>query len=234
MLAGGRGTRLQGLHADLPKPLIPCAGHPFIEWSLAALREFGIRQFVISTGYLAESFDRFLSQRKHDGSTIQLVRELSPRGTGGAIRLAWQSDPGCDVIVVNGDSLLLTDLTPAFEKIVPEEVDGVLIGVEQPDASRFGTLEFDASGRLRRFAEKQSGSGVINAGIYLFKARLKDRIPDRSPLSIEHDVFPQWLTEGVDLRVCVCRGEFIDIGTPESLAQADEFLLHRWCWRNRP
>jgi D-glycero-alpha-D-manno-heptose 1-phosphate guanylyltransferase len=234
VLAGGRGTRLEGLHAGLPKPLIPCAGHPFLEWSLAALRDLGVNDFVISTGHLADRFDQHLRQRPKDGSTIRLARELAPLGTGGAIRFAWQAASARDVIVVNGDSLLMADLGPALEQLEPADVDGVLIGVQQPDASRFGTLVFDGNQRLLQFAEKQPGAGVVNAGIYLLKSRLLSRIPAMSPLSIERDVFPEWLTQGVNLRVCVRRGEFIDIGTPETLAQADQFLTRHWCWSTRP
>ena len=236
VLAGGRGTRLQGRHPDLPKPLISCAGHPFLEWSLAALRQFGIRDFVVSTGYLAERFEEYLRRRPDDGATIRLVPESSPLGTGGAIRFAWQTCSGRDVLVVNGDSLLMADLTPAFSQFEPTHVDGVLVGVEQPDASRFGTLVFDSDNgcQLRCFAEKQSGAGVINAGIYLLKSRLLARLPETSPLSIERDIFPAWLADGVDLRVCVRSGEFLDIGTPDSLAQADDFLKHHWRWSERP
>ena len=119
VLAGGRGTRLQGRHPDLPKPLISCAGHPFLEWSLAALRQLGISDFVVSTGYLAERFEEYLRRRPDDGATIRLVPETSPLGTGGAIRFAWQTCPGRDVLVVNGDSLLMADLTPAFSQFEP-------------------------------------------------------------------------------------------------------------------
>ena len=236
VLAGGRGTRLHGLHSDLPKPLIPCAGRPFVEWSLAALRRLGISDFVISTGHLAERFDEYLRRRPADGTTVRLVRETTPLGTGGAIRFAWQTRPERDVLVVNGDSLLMADLAPAFLQFEPTDVDGVLVGVEQPDASRFGTLVFDANDtfRLRRFAEKQPGAGVINAGIYLLKSRLFARLPETAPLSIEREVFPAWLADGVDLRVCVRYGEFLDIGTPESLAGADDFLKRHWQRSERP
>lgn len=236
VLAGGRGTRLQGLHSDLPKPLIPCAGRPFVEWIIAALRQWGVGDFVISTGHLAERFEDHLSKRPNDGARIRLVREPSPLGTGGAIRFAWQTCPDRDVLVVNGDSLLMTDLAPAFSLFEPTEVDGVLVGVEQPDASRFGTLVVSSEGdvRLQRFAEKQPGAGIINAGIYLLKSRLFARLPDSVPLSIERDVFPAWLADGVDLRVCVRCGEFLDIGTPESLALADDFLVRHWRWSERP
>jgi D-glycero-alpha-D-manno-heptose 1-phosphate guanylyltransferase len=236
VLAGGRGTRLQGLHSDLPKPLIPCAGKPFVEWNIAALRKFGVSDFVFSTGHLAERFEEYLRQRPDDGGSIRLVRETSPLGTAGAIRFAWQTCHERDVIVVNGDSLLLTDLTPAFSQFEPAEIGGVVIGVEQPDASRYGTLVFDPEDgfRLQRFAEKQPGAGVINAGMYLLKSRLLARLPDITPLSIERDVFPDWLADGEDLRVCVRCGEFLDIGTPESLAQADDFLKRHWRWSERP
>ena len=74
------------------------------------------------------------------------------------------------------------------------------------------------------FDEKKPGAGVINAGIYLLKQRLLASIPTTVPLSIEHDLFPAWIAEGRDIRVCEVAGRFIDIGTPESLSVAAEFL----------
>jgi NDP-sugar pyrophosphorylase family protein len=64
----------------------------------------------------------------------------------------------------------------------------------------------------------------VNAGVYLLKARLREALPNTSPLSVETDVIPRWLAAGVVVRVHACRAPFIDIGTPESLDAAEAFL----------
>jgi D-glycero-alpha-D-manno-heptose 1-phosphate guanylyltransferase len=130
--------------------------------------------------------------------------------------------------LANGDSLVLADLRPAWAMLADESTDGVVVGLEVADASRYGRLDVTDDGRLLRFSEKQPGSGLINAGIYLLRRRLLDRFPRRTPLSMEHDVFPALLDGGARLRVHRCQAPFLDIGTPETVAQADSFITRHF------
>ena len=228
VLAGGRGTRIAHLHPDVPKAMIPCLGRPFLEWVIQHFANQGVTQAVMSLGHLAEVAEAYFERRPADSVSIRTVREPAPLGTGGALRWAWETIPGADVILANGDSLLLADLGPASEIFARPEVDGVLLGVWQDDASRDGTLQVAVDGRLLAFAEKQPGPGWANAGVYLLKNRLRERLPARSPLSLERDIFPQWLREACDLRVVGCRAPFLDIGTPETLKEAEAFLQSHW------
>jgi NDP-sugar pyrophosphorylase family protein len=98
------------------------------------------------------------------------------------------------------------------------------------DASRYGTICGDPSGRLSGFREKQPGAGTISAGIYLFKPRLLDEFPAKRPLSFESDVFPSWLERGINLRMFEADMPFLDIGTPESLPLAESFVRKNTRW----
>ena len=228
LLAGGKGTRLRDRHPDLPKPMIPCGGQPFIEWVIRYFAAQGVSRFVVSLGYLAEVAEVYFRDRPKDDMAIATVREPAPLGTGGGVRFAWDSVPAADVIVANGDSLVLVDLAPAFALLASPEVDAVLLGVHQDDSSRYGTLRVDPDGRLLAFEEKRPGSGLINAGVYLLKSRLRESIPAATPLSMETDVIPRWLADGHRIHVHPCRAPFIDIGTPESLDTTAAFLAeHR-------
>ena len=224
ILAGGMARRLRGVVDDVPKPLIPCLGRPFIEWVLDVVAAQGIPSVIVSTGHLADVAAGYFATRDQDGLSIRLVRETQSLGTGGAIHHACRASVDHDALVLNGDSLLVADWTTAWDAFAMPTADAVVVGVKQADASRFGTLRFDASQRLLGFDEKKPGAGVINAGIYLLKQRLLASIPPTVPLSIEHDLFPAWIAEGRDIRVCEVAGRFIDIGTPESLSVAAEFL----------
>jgi NDP-sugar pyrophosphorylase family protein len=228
LLAGGQGTRIRSLRPDVPKPMILCRGRPFLEWVVEYLKHQGLTRFVVSLGHLAAVAETHFEQRPADGTVIETVREPSPLGTGGGCRLAWDAVPDADVLVANGDSLLLAELAPAREVFARPEVDGVLLGLPQEDASRYGTLVVRAEGRLLSFQEKRPGPGLINAGVYVLKRRLRQAIPAGTPLSMERDVFPRWLAEGVDLRVVACPAPFLDIGTPESLEAAEGFLASAW------
>jgi NDP-sugar pyrophosphorylase family protein len=224
LLAGGRGTRLRDRHPDLPKPMIACLGRPFLEWVIGYFARHGVRRFVVSLGHRAEVAEAHFRARPPDAVTVSTVRESSPLGTGGGTRQAWQSVPDADVVVTNGDSLVLADLTPALELFARPAVDAVILGVHQDDASRYGTLRVDADGRLRAFEEKRPGGGLVNAGVYLLKARLRTTLPPDAPLSLETDVFPRWVADGVAVHVHACRAPFLDIGTPETLDAAAGFL----------
>ena len=228
LLAGGRGTRIRHCSPTLPKPMIPCRGQPFIEWVIRHFANSGLSRFIISLGHLAEVAEDYFRSRPADGLTIELVREPTPFGTGGALRWAWQTAPNCDVVVANADSLLLADSSPARGLFDTSGADGVLVAVEQEDASRYGTLRLGLGGRLLAFEEKRPGSGLVNAGVYLLSSHLFRSIPSTVPLSLEAEVIPNWLAAGRDLRVAPCAGPFLDIGTPESLAAAEDFLTVHW------
>ena len=225
VLAGGAGTRIRHLHPETPKPLIPVAGRPFLEWICRYWMSQGVRSFVISLGHLAEAAERVIGEWSWPGIEVRTVREETPLGTGGAARFAAAAaSDGDPVVILNGDSLVVADLRGAWTLLDDAETEGVVVGVEMEDASRFGTLRIGDSNELLGFEEKRPGSGWINAGIYIFRRALLERFPAAEPLSMEHDVFPSLLRGGVKLRVFRTQGDFIDIGLPESLAAADAFV----------
>ncbi len=218
ILAGGRGTRLQAVHPDLPKPMVPVAGQPFLEWMLRFWEQQGAGDVVVSTGYLAEVIEDFLKARGR-GTT---VREREALGTGGAVRFAVEQHPVSDPFVVtNGDSLVAANLSGMWD--LPPGVEAAIAAIEVDDASRFGTLAIDDESFLQRFEEKGPGAGWINAGIYCFRRHLIDAFP-MGASSIEMDVFPSLLAAGARIRVIRVSGQFLDIGTPASLLQGDAFV----------
>ncbi len=225
ILAGGAGTRIRHLHPDVPKPLIPVAGKPLLEWICRYWVRQGVRRVVISLGHLAEVAERKIAEWNWPGIEIVTVREELPLGTGGALLFAAAALPDADpLIVLNGDSLLIADFSGAWQLLDDPGTDGVVVGVEVDDASRFGTLRIDKGGMLRGFEEKRPGHGWINAGVYVFRRPLLALFPTCKPLSMEHDVFPALLANGVNLRVLPAAGDFIDIGLPESLAGAGAYV----------
>jgi len=225
VLAGGIGSRIRHLYPELPKPLIPVAGKPLLQWICDFWIRQGVRQLVLSLGHLAPVAERAISQWNWPGIEVMPVREEAPLGTGGAFRFAAAAVPLADpLVVLNGDSLLVAPLDGMWRLLENPEIDGVVIGVEAPDTSRFGRLQMDSNGFLKAFEEKQPGEGWINAGIYILRRRLLSLFPGHCPLSMEYDVFPALLASGCRLQVFRTHGDFIDIGTPEALAQAEQFI----------
>jgi len=256
ILAGGFGTRVRHLLPGIPKPMAPVLGRPFLDWVLAFLRREGVASAVLSTGHLAEVVATHYASgfssavlspdqpgevlAPHaglgvpDGIRVQCVHEATPLGTaGGFLHAALSSqDAGSTKawLVLNGDSLTVTHLRPLLDLVEDPDVDGGLLAVDLPDASRFGTLEVDANGWLRRFREKQPGAGLINAGVYLLKTPLLLRAPQERPLSFETELFPRLIESGARLRVIPCDAAFLDIGTPATLQQAEQFVRDSAAW----
>jgi NDP-sugar pyrophosphorylase family protein len=226
VLAGGFGTRIRHLLPELPKPMAPVCGRPFVEWVVRYLAQQGIGQVILSTGHLGERIEAHFSQERIPGINLICVREREPLGTGGgflnAVRLS-QTRPAF-WLVLNGDSLAFARLDHLAAAMTRPEIAGVLLGVEVENASRYGTISFDETGLLQKFEEKQRGRGVINAGVYLFRAEALTAFPATIPLSFEKEIFPALLASGAALKVCVCQAPFLDIGTPESLPQAAAFI----------
>jgi len=225
LLAGGRGTRIAHLHPDLPKPAVPVAGRPFLAWILAQLAAAGFRQAVISSGYRAADLRRTVEPFVPRNMQVGWVLEESPLGTGGGAAWAarqsgWRPEAW---LVMNADSYLAGSWP---EKIFRQQ-GTTLVARELEDTGRFGRLE-ESAGKLVRFSEKTGeGPGLINAGIYRIPGAWLEEVPSGSSVSMEKDLFPAWLREGRDIAVLRESGAFLDIGTPESLAGADEFArLH--------
>jgi D-glycero-alpha-D-manno-heptose 1-phosphate guanylyltransferase len=226
VLAGGFGTRIRHLHPELPKPMIPVAGRPFLEWVIRYLAGQGISRVVVSTGYRGEVVERYFTESPVAGVSVCCVREKEPLGTAGGFLHATQaieSPPGA-WLVLNGDSLAPAPLDQFIRLLEDKQTLGGVLGVTVPDATRFGTLRLGSEGELLGFEEKRPGAGVINAGVYLLRPELVALFPQRLPLSFEADVFPALTAARRKLRVCVTDAPFLDIGTPESLVVAEDFV----------
>ncbi len=226
VLAGGFGTRISHLLGTLPKPLAPVCGEPFLYWVIKFLRLQGVGRILLLTHHESEQIQVFASRVSTLDSPVECLREPAPLGTGGAVLNAIKEFPelGENFLLVNGDSLVLADLSTLWH-LLEAGADGVLLGVPVPDAARYGSLEIDEDGRLLRFAEKRAGRGLINAGVYGLRKSVLARFDDgRRPLSIETELFPELLAAGGDLRVATSGAHFLDIGTEATLPLAEIFV----------
>lgn len=223
VLAGGRGTRIADLYPDIPKPLVPVCGEPFLHWVTHWLVQQGITDIVYSTGYRAEQIAAWAAGAQGNwNARLRCVTEAEPLGTGGGVMQCLGICAG-HVLVVNGDSLTPVSLAPLVARAA--DVDGALLGVKVDDAARFGSLTLDETGRLLKFAEKRPGAGIVNAGIYLLSRAALEPFERGQRLSLEEDVFPTLIAQGKHLACEMAENAtFLDIGTPQSVKQADDFV----------
>lgn len=227
ILVGGRGTRLGAIAKDAPKPLMPIAdGRVFLDFVIAAFARAGVSDIVLLAGHLAGQVEARYHGRPIGSAQIRVVREPEPAGTAGALALA--RDIAAPLFfMANGDSLFDFAI-PELAATLPADAVGALALRRVEDGGRYGAVSLE-NGRITRFAEKDPsliGPALINAGVYLLRdAVLKDIGPP--PCSIETDVFPKLVARGL-LAGAAFEGYFIDIGLPETLAQARAELPARF------
>jgi histidinol-phosphate phosphatase family protein len=223
ILAGGLGTRLHTVLPDRPKVLAPVAGRPFLSYLLDQLQTAGIRRTVLCTGHRGNQLETAFGPR-YAGMDLTYSREETPLGTGGALRLALPHVEGNLALVLNGDSYVDGSLPEFYAWHGAHSFPGSLLLTSVADTERFGTVDFDPDGRILAFREKEGlvQPGWINAGIYLLSRCLLESLAAGQPVSLEREAFPAWLAGG--LGGFPCRSAFLDIGTPESLAQAEAFF----------
>ena len=225
ILCGGRGERLRAVLSDRPKPLAEVDGRPFLELLLLALKTAGVRRVVLATGYLGEAIEGAMGDGRRFNVTLTYSREPEPLGTAGALRLAAGHVRSSPVLVLNGDSYCHYQLDAMLDVHRERSAAATLWLQREANASRFGSVELDGDGRVVRFLEKAGDTaGLISCGVYVVERAVIDRIPTGRAVSLERDVFPG--LAGHDLYGVVGTGIFLDIGTPESLAKADN-LLHK-------
>lgn len=227
ILAGGFGTRLRSVVSDVPKPMAPVAGRPFLCHLLDSLKKEGYGHVVLATGYLHEKVEDYFGS-EYNGLKIDYAVELEPLGTGGAIVNGLQHCSCEKVTVLNGDTFFkidhrkLTDLCD--EKKAPLTI--ALRHVE--DSGRYGCVECDDEGRIVAFREKddQGQPGYINGGIYRLDRHLLDRFSLGQQFSFEKEVL-QHDYRGQHFYGVRFDGYFIDIGIPEDYERAQEELRLR-------
>ena len=220
LLVGGLGTRLRPVLPSTPKVLASVGEGPFLELLIRQLRSQEVRRLVLCTGYLADQIENQFRDGQDWNVQIEYSKEDQPLGTAGAVKLAQRYlRNASEFLVMNGDSFLEVDFRSltSFHRECRALVTIAAFHVE--DASRYGTLQLDASGRVQGFAEK-TGSGIpglVNGGVYVFNHAVLQHIPE-GPASLEKDIFPQLLDQGV--YALEQHGVFIDIGTPATYERA--------------
>jgi mannose-1-phosphate guanylyltransferase len=227
ILVGGEGTRLRPLTSRVPKPVVSLAGRPFMSYMLDWLRGHGVDRAILSCGFLPDGVRAVLGDGSQYGVELTYVEEPHPLGTGGALKYA--EDLLDDrFFMLNGDVLSDMDLSAqlAQHERTGAQATLALIGVDDPSA--YGLVRRREDLSVRQFVEKPNldeiDTHLINAGAYILqRSVLDDMAPAGSRLSIEREVFPRLVDNG--LYGYEASGYWMDIGTPQRYLQATWDIL---------
>ena len=221
VLAGGFGTRLRSIVSDVPKPMAPVQGRPFMEILLSNLARQGFKKVVLAVGYLSDQIIGHFGSN-YQNLKIDYVIEDEPLGTGGAVKFALTkiSDEHC--FIFNGDTFLDLEIE-RVEKVWQNESAPIMVARHVPDTTRFGRL-IVRDRHIVGFSEKGvTGPGLINAGCYVLSTDALIDFQMGRQFSLETDYFQAKITS-LKLRCFETKGKFIDIGIPEDFENAQTLL----------
>jgi NDP-sugar pyrophosphorylase family protein len=199
---------------DIPKPMIPIRGIPFLEFQMNSLYETGVNSFVLCIGYKAEMIIDYFSGKKLPYD-IRFSVEKTQLGTGGAITNALTRMEK-RFLIINGDTFVSFHLSSLLEYHKKKRSLFTVLLVKRDDTADYGTVSVDSIGKVKGFTEKSvvKGPALVNAGAYLVEKQIFSSQPPE--FSLEKDLMPS-LVAGSRVFGFVIDGTFIDIGTPERL-----------------
>jgi mannose-1-phosphate guanylyltransferase len=227
ILVGGLGTRLRPLTLSAPKPMLPTAGLPFLTHLLSRIADAGVEHVVLGTSYKPGVFESEFGDGSKLGLRIEYVVETEPLGTGGGIANVAPKLRHDTTLVFNGDVLSGADLGALLDSHESNNADVTLHLVRVGDPRAFGCVPTNSDGEVTAFLEKTQDppTDQINAGSYVFKREVIDRIPKGRALSVEREVFPALLADGLRLCGYVDSTYWRDMGTPDDFVRGSADLV---------
>jgi NDP-sugar pyrophosphorylase family protein len=227
LLAGGKAERLGEAAQGLPKPLVPVAGFPLAEYTVARLVGAGVTRILVACR--AGQEDAFVNALGGLGAEIEPVGEPEPLGRGGGLRLAASRrvEDGT-VLALNGDELLDVD----FRALLEEHERGaaaatiVVAQVQSP----FGVVDLEGDGIVTGFREAPTLPDWVNSGVYALGEEALERLPERG--DHEQSTFPELAAER-KLRAYRHEGVWLTVNTPKDLRRAEDFMAAHPDWRPR-
>ncbi|MBF0489117.1 MAG: NTP transferase domain-containing protein [Candidatus Omnitrophica bacterium] len=223
ILAGGLGKRLKSVTGGAQKVLASINGKPFISVLIEYIAAQGGRRFILCTGHDADSVEATLKDA-HPSLTLLFSREEEPLGTGGAIKQGSALVQTDEFLAMNGDCFCVVDYNHMIASHRQRKAQATIAVTKMDDARDYGTIEIASDHSILAFKEKQPvlQSAFINTGTYCLDHRVFSLVNTPAKFSIEYDFFPHLVHRGFS--AFEVENKFIDIGTPERYAWAQEHL----------
>jgi mannose-1-phosphate guanylyltransferase len=220
ILAGGLGTRLRPYTFLLPKPMLPVGPKPIMEHILEWLKGSGVRDIVVSTGYLGKMIQEYFGDGSQWGVNIDYATSPHPLGTAGQLKAAEDRVRG-RFVCVYGDALLQFDLRKALAFHEAKKAAATMVLMKYSTELKYGFMETDRTGRLTEWKEKPKISGYINVGCYVMEQKFLKYIPGGRVYEMD-DAFRGAMARGAPLYAVRVDGTFVDIGDRKSYKDANE------------
>lgn len=246
ILAAGKGTRMRELTNEVPKPMLRVQGRPILEHIVTGIRDAGIREFCVITGWRAEVVEGYFGDGSRWGVRMVYSRQQVQDGTGKAPELAKPFVGRDDFLLTYGDILVRPETyVRMLERWRSGAFGGLLTVTQGQDVTKGGLNFFDAAFCLTRLVEKPSSAQLevlrtegwlkpgdpvwYNAGIYVFRpevfeftARLQKSPRGEYELT---DAISAMVASGRKVAGLEIAGRWVDVRDPETLAQLETGVL---------
>ncbi len=224
IMAGGRGERLKPLTDSVPKPLLPVGGKPIIEHNIDRLAAYGLTNITISIRYLGQQLIDHFGDGASRKLNIAYVSEDKPLGTFGAIKLVQNLHHDV-VLVMNSDLLTDIDFEDFYNAFISQGADMAIATVPYKVNVPYAVLEVDGTAGIRSFTEKPTYTYYSNAGIYLLRRELLDRVPTNQHYNAT-DLMEDLIADGRRVVSYPMLGYWLDIGKHDDYRKAQEDIRH--------
>jgi len=225
ILAGGLGARLRATVSDVPKPMAPINGRPFLEYLIDFWFEQGIKHFILSVGYKHEIISSYFGSKYH-GATIDYVVEDVPMGTGGGLLLSLKYLSNTNpFLLLNGDSFFDVSISDLLKHHLTNRAAVTFSLFRTSERGRYMGMQLSDDGRILSLGDKKNQSDVLaNGGVYIVDpiAFAGFPAPTKQAISLEGDIFPGLLKSEAGMWGYQSNGLFIDIGVPEDYFRAQD------------
>jgi UDP-N-acetylglucosamine diphosphorylase/glucosamine-1-phosphate N-acetyltransferase len=236
ILAAGEGVRLRPITATRPKHLIKVGGKPILEHCLNAIKAAGMDETVIVVHYMADMIRRYFGYGKEFGLKIEYAEQEAVLGTGNALSVVepFVKD---DFLLINGDLLFAPQAVKSVVELHQKEKPAVTMAVVPVDKPEdYGIVELENDQHVKRIVEKptagQAPTNLANAGIYVFSTEIFTSLKETSASSRGEWEIPDALSLVISSKrpvsaAKISRGDWIDIGRPWDLFDANRWALMR-------
>lgn len=233
VLAAGRGLRMKPLTDQMPKPLIPVAGKPLVDYALEQLARQNISNIIVNTAYKAEMMQTHLQAR---GQTNLIIsHEDEPLETGGGVAKALPHIGTDPFICMNSDTICVDGNPPALSRLVaawnPDQMDVLMLLHPTERAIGFhskGDFVMNAAGQIRRRLRDEASAPYVFTGIQILKPQLFNDCPKGAfSTNVIYNKLCHangWFER---IGVLVHNGDWLHVGDVQGLAEAESFLAQR-------
>jgi len=223
ILAGGKGTRLRPLTNNVPKPMVPIKGKPFLQHQMEFIRGFGLKDIVLLVGYFADQIIEYFGDGSKFNLNVQYSKETEPLGTGGALKNA-QDQIAKEFLLLNGDTFLPIDYQDLLIHFHRNDTLATITVYNNPEESFKNNIAIGNSGLVVAYNKQESNEmKYVDAGALVLKKDALSLISGQGNCSLEEEIFPLMIDK-MEMEAYITCQRFYDIGAIEGIRAVEGVL----------